>query len=162
MTAISEGRDAGRRSSRRDNGSEVGRTAGRHSTVCLIPAVATEAGRRTSTVSGGGYFGSDFYLDLAAKFGAVMTLEKPFLLSELVRTVNAILGEAVGNCGPEGQDPEDPAGPPEQQVGFGTEKVVDIKTRRNLRSATKERRELEKKAAASMLTIPPFLEPSFR
>jgi DNA-binding NtrC family response regulator len=42
-------------------------------------------------MSGGGRFGANSYLPLAAKLGAKMTLQKPFMRDELLAAINKVL-----------------------------------------------------------------------
>jgi DNA-binding NtrC family response regulator len=44
-------------------------------------------------MSGGGRFGPNSYLPLAAKFGAKRTLQKPFMRDELLSTIVEVLAE---------------------------------------------------------------------
>lgn len=43
-------------------------------------------------MSGGGRFGPNSYLPLAAKLGAKKTLQKPFMREELLSAINEVLG----------------------------------------------------------------------
>jgi DNA-binding NtrC family response regulator len=45
-------------------------------------------------MSGGGKFGSNSYLPLAAKLGAKRTLQKPFMREELLTTISEVLAES--------------------------------------------------------------------
>jgi len=45
-------------------------------------------------MSGGGRFGPNSYLPLAAKLGAKRTLQKPFMREELLSTISEVLQEA--------------------------------------------------------------------
>lgn len=113
-------------------------------------------GVRIVAISGGGYFGSDFYLNLASKFGAVTTLEKPFLLAELVRTVNSVLDNPDSEHDP---DQKGPKSSTEEQNLQGTSNVVEFKTRGNLRKS-QERSMTFLVPEDGILTILPF--PHFR
>ena len=118
-------------------------------------------------ISGGGYFGSDFYLNLAAKFGAMTTLEKPFLLSELVNAVDVILND--GQSGSSSDD-SGPADGPSASTGLDGQnshqsKVVDLnshKNRRQERTIAGEALDLLDNHAVSVLTAAPgLLKPRF-
>ncbi len=45
-------------------------------------------------MSGGGHIGPNEYLDLAAKMGAQRTLNKPFVMNDLLIAVREVLGNA--------------------------------------------------------------------
>ena len=46
---------------------------------------------RILAISGGGYISSAFYLELAQKVGALLTLRKPFERMEILNAVNQLL-----------------------------------------------------------------------
>ena len=97
-------------------------------------------------ISGGGYFTPDFLLDLAAKFGAVSTLEKPFQRSEFVATVDRVLSRGAGRHDPDTQSATDAnrvdhpvSGDPPSDSEFGSfqddfRSVVRILLRRGARN----------------------------